>query len=75
MREQADEPEWFAFRTHVSLRSGPLNQTSLAWLLVVVAVCGSAIVLGVFGWLLGVDAESIVRGSGDLLRLLGSLPT
>jgi membrane protein YqaA with SNARE-associated domain len=61
--------------TRVATCGGLLNQTSPAWLLVVVAVCGSVVVLGVSGWLLGVDSESIVRRLGDLLRLLGSLPT
>jgi hypothetical protein len=76
VREQAqDEPQWFAFRTNVSLCGGAPPGKSLAWLVWCVAACGACVtVYGAFAWLIGFDAEPLVHGWGDLSRVLGSLP-
>ena len=72
MREQAqDEPQWFAFRTNVSLRGDPRPRTSLAWIaLIVVGVSGCA----AFAWLIGFDAALLGHGWDGLTRFVGFVP-
>jgi hypothetical protein len=76
VREQArEEPQWFAFRTDLSLRGGPLSRTRLAWSPLLLAACGAcAAVYGAL-WLVSLDAEPLFHSLGDLSRLLGLLPT
>ena len=76
MREQAqEEPQWFAFRTDVSLRDGRLPRTWLAWSGVLFAAAGCALLYGALAWLVRLDAAALVRGLGDLSHILGLLPT
>jgi hypothetical protein len=77
VREQAqEEPHWFAFRTDVRLRGGPLPRTRLAWSLLLLATSGVCVaVYAAFVWLVGLDAEPLVHGFRNLARVLGRLPT
>jgi len=76
MREQAqEEPNWFAFRTDVSLRGGPLPRTRLSWSVVLLTACGCAVVYGALVWLVRFDAAEALHSLADLPRMLGLLPT
>jgi hypothetical protein len=76
MREQApEEPNWFAFRTDVSLRGGPLPRTSPAWLVVLLTACGCATLYGALVWFVGFDAAEALHSLADLPRMLGLVPT
>ena len=72
MRDQAqDEPQWFAFRTDVSLSAEPRPRTLLSWFVLIVAVCTGC---AAFAWSIGFDTEPIVQGLDRLSRLLGFVP-
>jgi hypothetical protein len=79
VREQAqaqEEPQWFAFRTDVSLGWRSAIQTQLAWyVLLLDACCGCAAVYGALTWLVRLDAAPVVRGLGGVSRMLGLIPT
>ena len=77
MRDQAqEEPKWFAFRTEVSLRGGPLpRRTWLAWSVVLLTACGCAAVYRALVSLVGIDAAEVLHTLADLSRMLGLLPT
>jgi hypothetical protein len=76
VREQAqDEPNWFAFRTDVSLRGGSLPRNRLTWLVLLFASCGCAALYGASVWLVSFDAAEALHSLVDLSRGLGLLPT
>ena len=74
MREQArEEPQWFAYRTDVSLRGGPLARTWLARSVLLLFGIGACVAIYcAFVWLATLDAEPVVRGFGSLSHLFPS---
>ena len=74
MNEQArDQPEWFAYRTHVALRGDkPRSAAWLRWASLVVGVVLFGIVMAlVFVWLVSADVDAVLNGIGGVLRAFG----
>ena len=70
------EPQWFAFQTDVSLRTGERPRARLAWSVLLLTACaGGAAVYAALAWLVPLDAEPLVRRLGDLSGLLGFIST
>jgi hypothetical protein len=76
VREQAqDEPNWFAFRTDVSLRGGSLPRNRLTWFVLLLVSCGCLALYGALVWLVRFDPAEALHSLVDLSRMLGLLPT
>ena len=75
MSEQApDQPEWFAYRTHVALRCD--KPRFAGWLphpsrVGGVVLCGLLTAL-VFVWLVSADLDAVLNVVGGLLRAFGT---